>query len=391
VNKYAPLFIAVASLIAVIAILAFTFLEIVPRKRYLPPSQLAMDNAFLALERWLNRTGHPVRTDTSPSGVTIPKAGEGVVYVDASFFHWSKRNYELLKPWVEKGGRLLVSLDRAWAADYSQGMDQLLKDLGIGSARFFGAEEAEDDASGEAVSEDGAAQKAGENQTPSPSFDYRIQFDPQELPPEYFSIRGGGVIRLVTVKMGAGSVTIFGDPVFMTNFNLRQAPNARLAWRLTGAEDSEGRGVLFIRGRKPAPGFWSRLAIGWDIPLSLAVVIAVGFWMIIPVFGRLVETPERPGKPIGERFLAEARFFKRYGSLDFYLEPYRETIRQRLVKTMEAGEGKPDEAYCRKLAELCGIDHNRVSELFNPRHPGSLRPREFVRAMETVHTILERL
>jgi hypothetical protein len=424
-DKHAPVLIVTASLIVVTAILAFTFLEIVPWKKPVPPSPLAQTNEFLALERWLTRTGHPVRTETNPSLTTIPLAGEGTVYVQASLFRWTKKNYETLKPWVEGGGRLLVALDREWANEYSEGMEQLLEDLGIGTAQFFGpddgpaGEEAApvagdietptgSDPDGEAGD---AEAEAGDTEAPTgddpdgeagdaeaargPSFDYRIKFDPKALPRKYSAVKGlRKTIRLVTVKMGEGSVTLFGDPVFMTNSSLRRAPNARLAWRLTGAEDGEGKGVLFIRGRKPAPGFWRALADSGELLpslLSLAVVLVIGFWMIVPVFGRLFDAPERPGKPIRERFLAEARFLRRYRALDSYLEPYRETIRQRLAKTMGADDGKPDETYCRRLAGLCGIDHNDVYRLFNPRRQDSLRSKEFVRDMETIHTILERL
>ncbi|MDR0389043.1 MAG: DUF4350 domain-containing protein [Spirochaetaceae bacterium] len=408
-DKHAPALIVTASILVVIAILAFSFFEVTPWDEPLPPSPQALENEFLALERWLTRTGHPVRTETSPNAATIPRAGEGTVYVQASLFRWSEQNYERLKPWVEKGGRLLVSLDREWNNEYSEGMEQLFLDLGIESARFFGADQeatdngAEDDAPDEtsaadadSVANNEAAKDGGEEKVPpGPSFDYRIKFDPGELPSEHFAARDSrDIIRLVTVKMGEGSVTLFGAPVFMRNFRLRNAPNARLAWSLTGAEDRGGKGVLFIRGRKPSPGFWRTLAGGGNLLpflLSLAVVLVIGFWMIVPVFGQLFDAPEKPGKPIGERFLAEARFLKHYGALDSYIEPYRETIRQGLAKHRGSDVEEIDEASCRALAELCGVDHNDVYRLFNPRRPGSLRSGEFVRDMETIHTILERL
>ncbi|MDR1177905.1 MAG: hypothetical protein LBK64_03680 [Spirochaetaceae bacterium] len=405
-NRYFIPLIAITSLIAVTVILAFVFLEIVPWKKPVPPSSLAMENDFLALERWLNRTGHPARTETRPNASTIPLAGEGVVYVQASFFPWTKQNYELFKPWVESGGRLLIALDREWNKEYSEGMDLLFGDLGIGAAQFFGAEakavpKGNGGAEAEPKEDGGAEEKAAPEEDEAkaapgrPYFDHAIKFDPKELPPGCFSMSDSrGDIRLVSVKMGDGSVTLFGSPVFMMNFDLGYASNARLTWRLTGAGDSEGKGVLFIRGRKPYPGFWGRLAgSGRLLPplLSFAVVLAVGVWMIVPVFGRLFEKPGPPGKPIGERFLAEARFFRRYGALDSYIEPYRETIKQRLAKKTESPNGNPGEASRRALAELCGIDHTRVDELFKPRQSGPLRPGEFVRVMETVHAILERL
>jgi hypothetical protein len=414
-GKYGSAVIISASLMVLIAILGFTFFEIVPVKKPVQPSRKFFENDLFALERWLSETGHPVR-HAGTAAFADRAVKEKVVYIQASFFSWTPEDGEFLKTWVQEGGRLLVSLDYQWDRTYSEGMEQFLAGLGIQSDALLGGEVPVEPESPPKPVEDPEKPKAGSEPAgapeavkpgpgsvdEAPAIDYTIQFNPAALPARISSVKDPqGNLRVVTAALGDGSVSFFGEPLFMRNDRLKEKANARLAWTLTGAEDPEGRGVFFIRGSKALPGLGAKLKAEGDIlpPLiSCAILLAAGFWMIVPVFGRLDEAPERPGKPIGERFLAEARFLRRYGSLDSYLEPYRETIKQGRARGLEKTPGEPapltpdtDAAYCHKLAALCRIDDEEVMALFKRRPKGSPRSGEFVRIMETVHTILERL
>jgi hypothetical protein len=138
-----------------------------------------------------------------------------------------------------------------------------------------------------------------------------------------------GVIRLVTVPVGAGQVTVTGRPWFMYSHNLDEEQNARLSWELMGAA---GGDVLFIRELvEVAPSFWGRIVErGSLLPLivSLLLLLTVGFWMLIPVFGVLRENAPQPGKPIRERFLAEGCFLRKYGALATYYKVYIREIQR---------------------------------------------------------------
>jgi hypothetical protein len=125
-----------------------------------------------------------------------------------------------------------------------------------------------------------------------------------------------GVTRLVTIPLGEGAITISGWLAFLTNRNIGEAPNARLAWELLGSRKGA---VLFISYEEHDRDFWGNLARRGDlVPLgvSLAVLLVVGFWMLIPRFGVVRDETPLPGKPIRERFLAEARFLDRHGALE---------------------------------------------------------------------------
>ncbi|MDR1900000.1 MAG: hypothetical protein LBQ55_08340, partial [Treponema sp.] len=60
-GRYVTIFIVVVSALLLVGILAYTQLEIYPETEFVPYSRRARANEYLALERWLTGTGHPVR------------------------------------------------------------------------------------------------------------------------------------------------------------------------------------------------------------------------------------------------------------------------------------------------------------------------------------------
>jgi hypothetical protein len=146
-----------------------------------------------------------------------------------------------------------------------------------------------------------------------------------------------GTIRLVRLALGKGYITVTGECYFMYTRYLSgfrgSEENARAAWEFTGGSLSAGRpGMLFIRGRRAAGGFFETLAERGNLMapvVSILVLLLTGFWMVIPVFGiPLTEGHKRRGS-IVDRFRAEARFLSRHGALRIYLETYLRELRRR--------------------------------------------------------------
>ncbi|MDR2028379.1 MAG: hypothetical protein LBP93_02440 [Treponema sp.] len=209
-----------------------------------------------------------------------------------------------------------------------------------------------------------------------PDFDYYVILSLTEEP----ETPGGmvtmedpqGLIRLATIPVGKGSVTVTGAPYFMQNLYIDREENARLSWELCGAGDRENRGILFIRGRRMVQSLWGNLAERGSLVcliLPLLVLAAAGFWMAIPVFGRVQKDEPRPGKPLRERFLAEARFLKKYRGLDLYADIYIRELRSRLRQR--------------------GYDEDEIAGLVPPK-PGPAF-RDFEKFRKAIETIPERL
>jgi len=168
-------------------------------------------------------------------------------------------------------------------------------------------------------------------------------------------MKKSGRITLVKCETGKGWVVFAGKAYFLHNYFLQQKENTNLAGELflaglpepaagmpeasatdapplqEGAPSLRDGGVLFIRALSGDRRFFGNLAErGNPAPLaaSLVLLLIVGFWMVIPPFGRYKPAPEKPGKPLRERFLAEGRFLKKYNALGKYLEIYKRELEQ---------------------------------------------------------------
>jgi hypothetical protein len=99
-----------------------------------------------------------------------------------------------------------------------------------------------------------------------------------------------------------------------------------------------------------------------------------------------------------ERFLAEARFLKKYKGLEGYLEIYYNSLKQKFRQ--QYGEiPEDDSSFINRLAELCDLDKQEVTECVRfaalrltaetPQRGTSNK--EFIKHINTIKTIMERL
>jgi hypothetical protein len=355
----------VALLLIVLAIFAYTNLEIYPETVQQKPARHVRANNLFALETWLSKTGHPARTIKGGNAARILLAPEKTVFVRPAAFDW-KGAAETLNPWMEAGGWLLVSTGPSRYE--GEEFQTFLGSFGI-------AVERSDDA-GTEKSEDGGTEPPSGGQ---PDFYPLIHLRLTEAAGEASTIierwHDEQVIRLVQIPRGAGGLVVFGPPRFMENEYLEREVNARLAWDLTGARaGEEAPGLLIIRENAPVKSFFGRLADrGNFLPLgvSLLILIVLGFWAVIPGFGLVFQEKESPGRPIRERFRAELRFLKKYHALETYLELYLGEIKRKLRGREPEPELEAIEAALRKK--------------------GRLTSTRIVRALQNLETLMERL
>jgi hypothetical protein len=341
--------------VLILALAAYTNLEVYAKTTEAPPSRQVRGNSFFALEKWLARTGLPTRTIRQGNAARIISAPEKTVYVQSNVFDWEGA-VEPLKQWMEAGGHLLFSV---W--DFET--PDLISFLGSFGVSAFPSDDVGPEDNGGAFAD-------------SPDFNRYLEFKvSKETGVSAFIIRekyNPQIIRLVQIPQGAGALSIIGRPQFMENDYLEREVNARLAWDLTGARAGEGGRVLFIRGRLPTKSLFGQLADrGNFFPLTVAglILIVVGFWMVIPIFGLVFQERTSPGRPIGERFLAEIRFLKKYRALKMYPEVYLGEIKRKL----RGREAPP---------ELAAIEQAL-------RKKGALSYSETVRFLHILRTTLE--
>ncbi|MDR1421073.1 MAG: hypothetical protein LBI86_11925 [Treponema sp.] len=328
-NRYVGIFGMVLAVFAVLGIIAYTQFEIRPVKKRFSASREVRANDLAALERWLDANGHPVRSLPEGDSYSVEAAPEKTVYIEAASFKWEYSNLDSVASWIRSGGNLIVSLDYVPGEDSS--LAAFLESFGVGVEEYpFLSSEDEGEVPPETPEEE------------YPHFDYRIRFVIHNLPDIRSDvITVDGNIRLAVISAGEGRLTVTGRPVFMANASITGEANARLAWELFDAEEG---GVLFVRGRRVIKSFFGKFAERGDFRpfcLSLLLLVAAGFWMVIPGFGLVRDEKELSLRPIEERFRAEVRFLKKYDSLAVYLDSYVRELRRILRLrggTAETGE-----------------------------------------------------
>jgi hypothetical protein len=305
---------AIVLLFALLALLAYNNFEIYPEKIPTPPARKVYNNWFYAMEQWLNETGHPVRIENRGNSEKIAASPETAAIVHAEDCSWIDAE-EILLPWIEKGNSLYVYLDFYDSEDIDGNLNEFLSGLGI----KIDTTSFSDDFKLENI----------------PEFGWYIHFLIDE-DADIFTVRDNqGYARLAEVSVGEGKLTITGFPVFMYNYNLKNEINAALAWELTGARAAAG--VLFINTRNIKKSIFGRIMERGNILpviLSALLVIILGFWMVIPVFGLVLEERQQNSRPIRERFSAEISFLKKYKALDYYLDIYRREHRFKDERTL---------------------------------------------------------
>ena len=361
-----------AAVLALLTFLAWFLFETHPRERWIPPSREARINEYLALDRWLQETGNPVRVVNSGNLSTVFAAEERQIFIQASLFSWTQGAAKNLVLWVEEGGTLFIVLDyqEEWEFRTAFPLLSLLEEFGIEARKGSRVPWQRD---------------APETPDFGHEFSFEVLHDDNALTMEDWT----GLVRLVRMEHGLGRLIVSGRPHSLASHLLGNAPNSRLAWSLFAAENE--RPWLFIRGTTRPQGLLGSLFRHGNfgvLAVSSLVLIIIGFWAVIPMFGLVRRDDERPGKPLRERFIAEGRFFQRYGALGFYRDTYIKEIRRRLAK--KEGITDDDELVEHVLNILRGTE--KESRLLGGAfRKDPVKYREFPKMVTIFKTILKRI
>ncbi|MDR0443352.1 MAG: hypothetical protein LBH44_08115 [Treponema sp.] len=346
---------AVILFLGVLGLLAYTQLEIYPRKERTRPSQDALANNYFAMEKWLNETGHPVRIEKRCSPQKITEAQEKVVIVQSSAGSWEDAG-EIISPWIENGGHLVISLDYDKKI-IDEDLFNFLSGFGILVNELSGSIE-DDDKENDTDNLLDFFPGIDTNTTKAiPDFDRDVYFFIDHDVRAFIINDNRGITRLAEIFTGDGTLTVISKPLFMYNYYLKKDINARLTWYLTGAR-ANNAGVFFVRDRHVSKALFGKIMErGNMIPVGISafLVIFLGFWTVIPLFGLVYTEKQKTARPIRERFTAEIRFLRKYRALDYYIKiyerehhvkdssPINETYNYReLINRLKEFEPKPE-------------------------------------------------
>lgn len=403
-NRYVSVICIILAVLAALGFLAYNFLEIYDRDVYRFPSSEVRSNDFLALQRWIAENGNPVRTSSFTEAENILHIAEDVVVMDSSSFSWQEDTFNVLLPWIEKGKHLFVYHDYWQNVFYDEDFIYFVNHFDVKIITPRDEEAIPNTSSNESNNDAGENETDLSDQTSNdpemisedkndfPALDQTIRFVIKKNRNDIlFAGADEDMINLVHIPVGKGSVTFTGLPYFMQNYNLRSNENRLLTWNLTGLQDKDKQGILFIQENEFKNTFFQDLINEGNIfPLiiSIFVLILVCFWGFIPRFGKVISDEESPGKSIRERFLGEAVFLKKFHSLSVYVDVYRRTIQQRFRKNY--GEYIDDKKkFIDQLSEIVKLDEKIIEQALYPK--GIITSRSFAKCMKTIEIILERL
>ena len=324
-NKRLIIFLIIIVTLALAGVLIYSKFEIYERKVSTPPLREARSNNLAVLERWLRAWGYQTRHEKKSNAYHIAEAGENTVMAYAGFCDWENAG-SVLVPWIENGGNLILCLDEG--NNVSEPLAGFLADRGVQIYDPDDDDEAEPLPEAEAPDFDlwGTCFLLAENTAGS---NISAVKDTE------------GNIRLVHAKIGRGTLTVMGTPVFMYNSRLRNESNARLTWSLTGAQMEHNSTLIIIRDRHTAQGLFGKIAErGNFLPLivSVLLLIIIGFWMVIPPCGPVYTEKKTSARPLRQRFLAEIYFLKKYDALETYLYIYLSCLKPKLKNSPDENE-----------------------------------------------------
>ena len=397
--------VAIVALIVLGAIAFLNVFEQVPTTRHEPAKMEAWLNPFLALERTVTRLGRPViHLQRSLAAKDLPE--RSTLILDRNHQHQiaSAQTDELLA-WVKRGGYLIVAplpLD-----------DPLLTRLGTKRAtgKGLGCSGDDDTASDDSDDEDDDAPehmppaakpvpKPGEKPAQPKLIDYQLPDDDVvfHLRCYYGGLESSDLARengLVDAtravhqyRWGQGHITVFDELYRFNNWSLGSDDHAELIWALL--KKYQPQGEIRVASRLEVPSLWRFLGeSAWMALISLALLIAVWLWRIIPRFGGIKPESGETRRGLIEHLHAIGRSVWREGGTHHWLSVVRQHFRQRLILRHPYIARLDNPAQQEALARLAGCSTKSILKALTPGLAKT--PDEFTEAIRTLRRLDETL
>ncbi len=346
-------------IVAGLAITIGSNLERVEIERTTDSSDLARQDPYLALGRWARQ--QEIEYITARDQAILPHKG-GALIVDSH--HVPIESKEQIRTWIERGGRLTIVLNdpsstafkmlsAKWRSIWEAAGLLVEPDLARPQQSLFGAMFGGEDA---------------------PSGDLRL--DELQLTAHY-SPPSGAVIStdlnadvrveladdgrpvLLSASLGAGRVTLMGEPVMLQNDFIGREDNATLAWYLMG----EGTGTLLIDISEPDLLLGREIVDNLWVPIvGLAAVVVLLFLRARVRLDSPLEIDPPPGASVGDRIAGDAHFLWHYRQSAALLLPLQRRILRRAGIPYTAGD--IDDGQLDVVTARLGIDRVQVARVF---------------------------
>jgi hypothetical protein len=194
---------------------------------------------------------------------------------------------------------------------------------------------------------------------------------------------------IVHYAWGRGQITVFeGLQPFLGNWQIDKYDHAELIWALL--QQYQPQGKIHLASRMTVPTLWQWLVeSAWMVLISMALLIALWLWRIVPRFGGTLASPSLERRDLVQHLSAIGRSVWREGGIAHWLTVVRQAIHKRLSLRhpyLYRQEATEQQSALAKIA-ACSTKDIRLA-LTRGRAP---TPAEFTVAMQTLQRLDQRL
>jgi hypothetical protein len=338
-------------------------------------------NEFLAAEMLLAEFG--IEAD-SLSSLTpsdwLPEATDTIVARLAPSFAIGEEG-ALLRQWVDSGGHLILLPPR----DASRVTDAFLDDYGLRIVEVDVAEDEERDADGDGG--DDADDETYEYLVDLDNTRYRLEFDAADVQNVTLGDDKGAVaLRRVA---GEGYITVIANALYFSNAYIGMSDHARLMLDAVAGYIDPG-GVWFVYDA----AFPSLLQLIWDnapyIVISLAVLLGVWLWSVMPMFGPVIRQEPSARRSIIEHVRAAGHFAWRNDGAGLLARSSAAALIHEAEARHPGIARLSPQKQAVQIAKLTGLSAQSALDVIS--QPDRARhQREFTHDMQTLHRMRKEL
>lgn len=341
-------------LVLAVALGSAVFFQACEKRHATVPTGLrgeAASDRYLAARRLLEAMGAPTRSLATIEELDELPTPDGTLIIPADRSGFTEQRSLALLEWARAGGNLIVITWSLWD-DADRVPDLLLDPLGV--RQFMHEDSAE---AGEEL--EAATSQVWWEDRDGPLeivFDplYYLELADREADWEVGDQHG---IHLLSIREGAGRVTVATDDYFLANFTIADHDHAELLWRIAERGDAP---VWLVRGVE-YPSAWSLVwRHGAALVLSALALTALWAWASARRVG-----PIRPDDPVARRSLMEhvestGRFQLHHRAERELLDATREALLERMRRRHPAWLGLPPNEQHARLARHSGMARERI-------------------------------
>lgn len=365
--------------------------EQVPVKERLAEEPEARHNPYLALERFLDRMGRPLKRESNVYALDALPAG-GVLILDRNRrYQMNPARVDRIMAWVAAGGYLIV------VPEWPGISDPICKKLDVGIFdRKKNRVPKPDQEDGDTARDGARARRSMPPSTvtvriPGATRPLVVNFwfggrQPGKLEPDWVAGSTGWGDQFLHYHVGRGNVTVAeGLMQILSNHSIGEHDNAELIWTLIHTYQTDVKAPVILTSRLKVPTLWDWLAeSAWSAVIAGAVLLALWIWRILPRFGPVVPEPEAARRELREHLAALGRYVWRTGGLDHWLGVAREDFFGRLALHHPAIAAlAPDD----QAVELSRLSDRPASLIATALHGPVASPHSFTQAMRTLRNL----